>query len=90
MLLYELRFNEFIISNACLKDPNIWGRKFTYMSVDGLKLRKVDRFLVCLNFIKFQPISFMTTMPHEFIGRSLVVLKVSYANFGPYPFRSFL
>ena len=52
-------FNLFI-SQAGLHDYNMGGSKFTYMSRVGAKLSKLDRFLVCSEFLSKFPSAVVT------------------------------
>ena len=47
-------FNKFI-TGAGLLDLNMGGRRFTYFNDVGCKHSKLDRFLVCANFIPLSP-----------------------------------
>lgn len=79
-------FNQFI-SDVGLHEFHLGGRKFTYLREDGIKLSKLDRFLVCQNFINIQPNSSVTTLPREHSDHCPVLLKPFNADFGPSPFR---
>ncbi|XP_052622324.1 uncharacterized protein LOC128127692 [Lactuca sativa] len=79
-------FNLFI-SEAGLHEFKLGGRNFTYMRNDGLKLSKLDRFLVCQNFIKIQPLSMSFALPREHSDHSPVLLKPSNTDYDPPPFR---
>lgn len=82
-------FNRFI-AVAGLQEFNLGGRKFTYMCEDdGRKLSKLDRFLVCANFINFQPKSSVVALPREYSDHCPLILKQTDADFGPRPFRLF-
>lgn len=59
------------------------------MSKDGLKFSKIDRFLVCRNFVSLQPNSTVTAL-HKFLSdHSPVILAATQTYFGPRPFRFF-
>ena len=57
-------FNNFI-SDAGLQEFNQGGRKFTFLRDDGIKFSKLDRFLVCQNFIQMQPLTSVIVLPRE-------------------------
>lgn len=65
------------------------GRKFTFYREEGHKFSKIDRFLVCPNFINQQPLSTVIALPHEHSDHSPLILSNSNADFGPLPFRFF-
>lgn len=82
-------FNEFILSYA-LHDLRMGGYKFTYFRPeDGGKLSKLDRFLVCDNFMECFPGSSVTALAREFSDHCPIMLKTSCEDFGPRPFRFF-
>lgn len=81
-------FNRFI-TEADLHEFNMGGSKFTYLRDDGFKLSKIDRFLVCSNFISIQPLSSVTALARDHSDHSPLILKPSDYNFGPIPFRFF-
>nr|KAJ0222973.1 hypothetical protein LSAT_V11C200055230 [Lactuca sativa] len=81
-------FNQFI-ANAGLKELKMGGLKYTYYKEEGHKFSKIDRFLVCSNFICSQPSSSVTALPRLHSDHSPIVLKPSIADFGPPPFRFF-
>lgn len=60
-----------------------------YFRDDALKLSKLDRFLVCQNFLNSQTQTMFTTLAREHSDHSLVVLKPSNSYFCPPPFRFF-
>ncbi|KAL7587442.1 hypothetical protein Lser_V15G40495 [Lactuca serriola] len=81
-------FNRFI-TEADLHEFNMGGSKFTYLRDDGFKLSKIDRFLVCSNFISIQPLSSVIALARDHSDHSPLILKPSNYNFGPIPFRFF-
>lgn len=83
-----LDFNRFI-SNIGLHDLRMGGRKFSCMCDDGLKLSKLNIFLVRSNFIFIQPLSLVTTLLREFSNRSVILLCSDSRHFGPTSFRFF-
>lgn len=62
------------------------GRRFAYFFEDGCKL---DRFLVCPNFLAAFPFADVTAFPREFSDHSPIILRTSLLCFGPPPFRFF-
>lgn len=75
-------FNRFI-SNTGLHEFNAGGRKYTFLRDVGLNFSKLDRFLVCQNFVNVQPLTTMTILPREHSDHSPVILKPSNMEFGP-------
>lgn len=65
------------------------GMKYTYFQEEGNKLRKIDRFLVCPNFIGVQPTTMVIALPRVHSSHSPIILKPSFIDFGPSPFRFF-
>lgn len=82
------RFNSFI-QTAGLHEFNMGGHRFTYFCQDGAKLSKLDRFLVCSNFLaRFQNVK-VTAHPRELSDHFPVSLTTHTADFGPLPFKFF-
>ncbi|XP_023758613.1 uncharacterized protein LOC111907053 [Lactuca sativa] len=81
-------FNKFIV-DAGLQEFNLGGKKFTYLCDDGLKLNKLDRYLVCSNFIAHQPLTIVIVLPREHSDHTPLILKPSNQDFGPTPCRFF-
>ncbi|XP_076958129.1 uncharacterized protein LOC143633769 [Bidens hawaiensis] len=81
-------FNEFI-DEADLKEYNMKGKKYTFMASRGdvVKLSKIDRVLVCSNFISKWPNAFLRAFPRERSDHTPLVLSLVDTNFGPKPFR---
>lgn len=94
MQLEELRkdytryFNNFILE-AGLKDFIIGGQRFTYFCHDGAKLRKLDRFLVCSNFLSSFPGAKVTAHTREMSDHCQVTLITKAKDYGPPPFKLF-
>lgn len=65
-------FNKFITDTGLL-DLNMGGRKFTYFCVDGCKLSKLDRFLVCPRILASFPTASVTAFPREYSDHSPVL-----------------
>lgn len=81
-------FNGFIVYNG-LKEFNMGGMKFTFLRDDGQKLSKIDRFLVCQNFICNQSSTSVTALPRLHSDHSPIILMPLNLDFGPSPFRMF-
>ena len=81
-------FNKFINENGLL-DINMGGRRLTYFSEVGCKLSKLDRFLVCPNFMTGFPSATATALPREYSDHSPIILKTDYLDFGKPAFRFF-
>lgn len=81
-------FKQFI--NECgLRDISMGGHRYTYFCQSDLKLSKLDRFLVCPNFVSQFPNSSVTALPRELSDHCPILLTTSYADFGKTPFRFF-
>lgn len=80
-------FNNFI-QEAGLHELSMGGLKFTYFH-DGVKLSKLDRFLVCHNFLNSFPSAAVTALPRELSDHSPVTLITQHIDFGPQPFKFF-
>lgn len=81
-------FNKFV-RDAGLLELNMGGRKFTYFSDVGCKLSKLDRFLVCPNFMSAFTSASIVALPREHSDHSPILLRTKVADFGPRPFRLF-
>lgn len=81
-------FNDFITSCG-LQEFSMGGLRFTYLSIDCSKLSKLDRFLVCPNFVVAQPRSSVVALPREHSDNSPLILCNSNLDFGPPPFRCY-
>ncbi|CAI9264957.1 unnamed protein product [Lactuca saligna] len=81
-------FNNFI-SNAGLIDLQMGGRRFTYMSSDGGKHSKLDRFLVSYNTIYEWPHLQVTVLPRLYSDHCPILLSSPICDYGPPPFRFF-
>ncbi|XP_076931962.1 uncharacterized protein LOC143597315 [Bidens hawaiensis] len=58
-------FNNFILA-AGLSKYHMGGRRFTWMNDDGCHLSKIDRILVCENFLAKWPTGSVTALPRDF------------------------
>ncbi|XP_076927601.1 uncharacterized protein LOC143591213 [Bidens hawaiensis] len=81
-------FNSFILA-AGLSEYNMGGRRFTWMSDDGCHLSKIDRFLVCGNFLDKWPTRSVTALPRELSDHCPLVFSTNMRRFGPVPFKFF-
>ncbi|XP_021986439.1 uncharacterized protein LOC110882821 [Helianthus annuus] len=81
-------FNQFILS-AGLVEYNMGGGNFTYMSDNGKKLSKLDRFLVCLGFMERWPNASVIALDRDISDHRSIILSTSQADYGHIPFRFF-
>ncbi|KAJ0780983.1 putative RNA-directed DNA polymerase [Helianthus annuus] len=81
-------FNQFILS-AGLVEYNMGGGNFTYISDNGKKLSKLDRFLVCLGFRERWPNAAVIALDREVSDHRPIVLSSVQTDFGHIPFRFF-
>ncbi|MFS7930782.1 putative RNA-directed DNA polymerase [Helianthus anomalus] len=81
-------FNDFI-SAAGLVEYNMGGGNFTYISDNGKKLSKLDRFLVCLGFRENWPNASVVALAREVSDHRPIVLSTVQSDFGHIPFRFF-
>nr|KAJ0219345.1 hypothetical protein LSAT_V11C300135580 [Lactuca sativa] len=85
---FNSQFNPFI-KKACLHEPRMGGHKFTYYSQSDVKMRKLDRYLVCNKFLSLFPSVSVTAAPWETSDHCPIILQTSKADFGKTPFRFF-
>ncbi|MFS8000275.1 putative Endonuclease/exonuclease/phosphatase superfamily [Helianthus anomalus] len=81
-------FNQFILS-AGLVEYNMGGGNFTYISDNGRKLSKLDRFLVCLGFREKWPNANVVALAREVSDHRPIILSTVQSDFGHIPFRFF-
>ncbi|XP_076881344.1 uncharacterized protein LOC143529431 [Bidens hawaiensis] len=81
-------FNNFILM-AGLFEYNMGGRRFTWMSDDGCHLSKIDRFLVCKNFLNKWPSGLVTALPRIYPDHCPLVFSANQARLSPVPFKIF-
>ncbi|XP_022014442.1 uncharacterized protein LOC110913933 [Helianthus annuus] len=81
-------FNQFILS-AGLVEYNMGGGSFTYISDNGTKLSKLDRYLVCLGFRERWPNAAVIALEREVSDHRPIVLSTVQTDFGHIPFRFF-
>lgn len=81
-------FNSFL-SDAELIDVKQGGRKFTWVSSNGLKISKLDRFLINQAFDEDWGDCTAVVGDRIFSDHCPVLLKANTVDFGPPPFRSY-
>ncbi|KAJ9558649.1 LOW QUALITY PROTEIN: hypothetical protein OSB04_013263 [Centaurea solstitialis] len=81
-------FNEFI-ATAGLIDPPLGGRKYTWVSADGTKGSKLDRFLFSEKFAELRPNTCSLALPRLYSDHCPIILDCGRVDFGPIPFRFF-
>ncbi|KAJ0580350.1 putative Endonuclease/exonuclease/phosphatase superfamily [Helianthus annuus] len=81
-------FNNFILS-AGLSEYHMGGGRFTYISDNGVKLSKLDRFLVCLGFLDKWPTASVWALSREASDHKPILLSTLPSDFGHIPFRCF-
>ncbi|XP_071699116.1 uncharacterized protein [Rutidosis leptorrhynchoides] len=82
------RFNKFIRENNLIDIP-ISGKRFTRVSDDGVKLSKLDRFLVTENFINLWDDLSVIALDRRLSDHCPLVLRDKIIDFGPKPFKVF-
>ncbi|XP_071727431.1 uncharacterized protein [Rutidosis leptorrhynchoides] len=82
------RFNEFIGRNQLLDVP-LGGRRFTHISNDGVKMSKIDRFLISVNFSQLWVDLSATAMDRDRSDHCPIILQDKVIDFGPKPFKIF-
>ncbi|KAD5961600.1 hypothetical protein E3N88_13073 [Mikania micrantha] len=81
-------FNNFILETG-LQEFSMKGAKFTYCQKQGRKLSKIDRILVSLNYLDDWSDSCCMVLKRSLSDHSPVILKSSFLDYGPRPFRVF-
>ncbi|GKE31452.1 RNA-directed DNA polymerase, eukaryota, reverse transcriptase zinc-binding domain protein, partial [Tanacetum coccineum] len=79
-------FNSFI-NDTGLVDLHIGGRCFTWMNKVGIKLSKLDRFLISEDVIDSLPNIRITTLDRIWSDHNPIFLHVDKIDFGPSPFK---
>ncbi|XP_071725874.1 uncharacterized protein [Rutidosis leptorrhynchoides] len=82
------RFNSFI-DNSSLIDVPLVGKRFTRISNDGVKMSKIDRFLVSENFNQTWGDITCCALDQNTSDHCPIILKDSNSDFSPKPFRVF-
>ncbi|KAL9993764.1 putative Endonuclease/exonuclease/phosphatase superfamily [Helianthus debilis subsp. tardiflorus] len=65
------------------------GMKYTFLSGDGTNLSKLDRVLVCENFMNKWPNASLLALGRNISDHSPLILTTINNSFGPSPFRMF-
>lgn len=81
-------FNAFIKATD-LQELHKGGRRFTWVGQGGLKLSKLDRFLLSRELLDLWTDLAVVALERCFTDHCPIILKTSNANFGPIPFRFF-
>ncbi|XP_022042270.1 uncharacterized protein LOC110944934 [Helianthus annuus] len=81
-------FNHFILS-AGLVEYNMGGGRFTYISDNGDKLSKLDRYLVCLGVMERWPSASVLALERVASDHRPIILSMIQSDFGHIPFRFF-
>lgn len=79
-------FNAFLRNNE-LQDVKQGGRRYTWVSWDGQKMSKLDRFLINKNFSDDWPDIAAVVGDRVFSDHCPVTLKAGNLDFGPCPFK---
>ncbi|XP_022019266.1 uncharacterized protein LOC110919302 [Helianthus annuus] len=79
-------FNTFIAESGLL-EYQMGGYKFTYMPEDGSSPSKIDRVLVCNEFMNIWPMAKFEALARNLSDHSPISLVCSSPDFGPIPFR---
>ncbi|KAJ0527046.1 putative RNA-directed DNA polymerase [Helianthus annuus] len=79
-------FNEFI-RDAGLNEYRMGGCDFTYMPYNGSSMSKIDRVLVCEDFMCLWPYAKCIALNRYLSDHSPILLSCSTLDFGPPPFR---
>ncbi|XP_071707911.1 uncharacterized protein [Rutidosis leptorrhynchoides] len=82
------RFNTFIRNNGLIEIP-ISGKRFTRISDDGVKLSKLDRFLVSDSFMKLWDDLSVIALDRRLSDHCPLILRDKIIDFGPKPFKIF-
>lgn len=81
-------FNAFIMA-AQLQELQMGGRRFTWVGQGGLKLSKLDRFLLSSELLGIWPQVRVLALDRCFSDHCPILLKSNKADYGPVPFRFF-
>lgn len=81
-------FNDFI-ANADLSEFVLKGRKYTYATKNGRKLSRIDRILVCPEFLNHWSEACYSALPRFLSDHAPLILTTTYQDFGPVPFKLF-
>lgn len=75
-------FNKFICRGE-LTDLKMGGHRFTYFKTNGVKLSKLDRFLVCSCFLDMFPLASYLALSEDLSDHSPIILRARCDDFGP-------
>ncbi|KAM0001698.1 putative RNA-directed DNA polymerase [Helianthus debilis subsp. tardiflorus] len=81
-------FNNFIDS-ADLLEYQMSGRRFTYISDNGTKLSKLDRYLVCRGFMNNWAGASLVALSNYISDHCPILLSTTPIDYGPIPTRIF-
>ncbi|XP_071704117.1 uncharacterized protein [Rutidosis leptorrhynchoides] len=81
-------FNDFIDRNMLVDIP-MGGRKFTRVSDDGVKMSKLDRFLVSSDFLSLWTDLKVIALDRKVLDHCPIMMSDGEVNFGPKPFKIF-
>lgn len=81
-------FNAFI-KVTDTQEPHMGGRRYTWISQGGLKLSKLDCFLVSRELTDIRTDLAVVALDRSFPDHCPILLKTSKADFRPLPFRFF-
>ncbi|XP_021985923.1 uncharacterized protein LOC110882144 [Helianthus annuus] len=79
-------FNMFIAETGMM-EYQMGGYKFTYMPDDGSSLSKINRILVCDEFMNKWPLAKVKALSRYLSNHSPLTLTCSISDFGPIPFK---
>ncbi|XP_071712827.1 uncharacterized protein [Rutidosis leptorrhynchoides] len=82
------RFNEFIENNKLI-EITMGGKWFRRISDDGLKMSKLDRFLVTKKFLNLWNNVSAIALERKASDHCPIVLRDKIVDFGPKPFKLF-
>lgn len=80
--------NQFLRDNE-LHEVKQGGHKYTWISVDGMKMSKLDHFLSNRAFQEDWPDLVMIVKNRVFVYHCLILLKITTMDFRPAPFKCF-
>ncbi|KAJ0475516.1 putative RNA-directed DNA polymerase [Helianthus annuus] len=81
-------FNQFI-SEADLVEYQMGGRQYTYKSDNGVKMSKIDRFLVCRNFMGKWSMASCMALSNLVSDHCPILLSTVQTDYGKIPSRMF-
>ncbi|XP_071704232.1 uncharacterized protein [Rutidosis leptorrhynchoides] len=84
----EKWFNNFI-NNSRLVEVPLVGKKYTRICVNGIKLSKLDRFLVSEKFCQMYRDISVTALEKNISDHCPIILRDKFIDFGPKPIKVF-